>query len=346
MFCWLFVTILIYTTGLARFSLGRRIKDNNYPVSSWNGTLGPATKADYYFLEGVQEPSGQSMRLLRNSSDRFARQVIFEEEEPSKNYRRYHFGGNRRDGRGYGSGGTAFTNTQLLKNGLNLMSITTDSRVFLCVSAFAFSSAGGGWAGAGNGGGGYGKGWNSKGNKHYNPSLNKYGGGGPLAFIPSKGSGGATSFASASGGASASGEGPGNGVAVVETQVQIVTCDSGDKCHSFVHCAAHSYTYFRAKERCCLLQKQNKGMCCEANYPTESTAGKHFNPYPTDKVAVPDISQSSLAAAAKKGYEYKEKYNQIEDRLLELNLVVQKGTPAYGHLQFFQVRHSTLLTKL
>ncbi|CAL8121494.1 unnamed protein product [Orchesella dallaii] len=316
MFRWQFTPILIQTVALNFFAFGKRTNEPNLPSQTWNSSLAPVD----IILEAEEEESG-GLPVFGNESDRFARQILYDDDDLSKNYRRYPYGGNRRNGRGYGSG----------------------------PGAFAYAGGGGGWASAG----GYGKGWGSKGNQHYNPSLNKYGGGGPLAFIPSKGNGGggrgggggATSFASAGAGASS---GPSSkGVAKAETQVHIVTCDVGDKCHSFVHCAAHTYTYFRGQDRCCFTSKQNKGMCCEAKYPTvnpETTTGKHFNSYPTDKVAVPEISQSSLAAAAKKGYGYKEKYNTIEDRLLELNLVVQKGTAAFGHLQFFQTSPEAIHT--
>lgn len=84
-------------------------------------------------------------------------------------------------------------------------------------------------------------------------------------------------------------------------------------------------------------------MCCPAAYPTETGAeviGNHFRPYGRGVVTVPGISEESLAEAASFGYGYAEKYNDIEVRLLEINAVVQRGTPAYGHLQFFQVKHS------
>lgn len=237
-----------------------------------------------------------------------------------------------------------------------------DSRLLLLcifvVSTFAFASAGGGWAGAGTGFGGE-KGWGppkgNRGTKHYSPSLNKYGGGGPLAFVPGKGGGGRQFAPNAgnsgnpgnagSAGASASAGAGNREVIVPETTVHIVTCDVRDKCHSFVHCASYPFNYLRAQDRCCLMQKLQgrKGICCDARYPENdngNSAGKPFKSYATDKVRIPDISESSLADAAKKGYEYKEKYNQIEDRLHELNIVVQRGTPEYGHLQFFQVREN------
>lgn len=222
--------------------------------------------------------------------------------------------------------------------------------------SFAFAGSGG-WNG---GGGGYGgKGWNGgyggKGwggdngnNNHYNPGTNKYGGGGPLSFTPGKGivphgpgnNGGSSSASSSSSGR---GVAPIIPSAPTEISLHIVACDTTDKCHNFVACASHSRRYLATKDRCCLIRQQhnNKGMCCSGHIQGGTSQGNsnghHFGPYATDKVAVPDIRESSLAAAAMKGYEYKRTYQEVEDRLLELNIVVERNTAAFGHLQFFKV---------
>jgi hypothetical protein len=120
--------------------------------------------------------------------------------------------------------------------------------------------------------------------------------------------------------------------------VRVVICDVIDKCQQFSYCGSQSYDYLRSKDRCCIQVKQNKGMCCDGKYPEPSSSpGINFGPYQTDKVPAPDISEASLRTAATKGYEYQTTYRSIENRLLELNIVVEKGTAAFGHLQFFQV---------
>lgn len=298
-------------------------------------------------IEKLVDPVG---KYLNTTITRHASNLLHSDslEDAAVKYRRYHNKDQdflyddgafyprphgRRGGRGYGGSGS-----------------------------FAFASAGGGgWAAAGGGnagGAGYGtrgKGWNprkgSSGgdgvpNNHYNPSVNKYGGGGPLSFVPGKGfnhggKGGAGTSSSASANAG------GGGITPIlppqaEVTVHIVTCEVSDKCQNFVHCASHAYAYLHDQDRCCVIRQQqnNKGLCCSghsASPPQGNPTGRHFNPYATDKVSVPDISESSLATAASKGYEYKEKYQKTEDRLLELNIVVERGTAAYGHLQFFQV---------
>lgn len=265
-------------------------------------------------------------------------------------------------------------------------------------------------------------------NHHYNPSVNKYGGGGPISYNPVGGSGGGHSppkkpnygssyvpnhvlpggggeggIKPGSGGHKPSGGGGGGGgggigikpgggirpgagggirpgagggirpgagggvrpgvgggggghrpgggdggsggggvipeIDISEDAITIVLCEVVEKCHIFVHCASYSSDYLGSKERCCFQpRKQEKGMCCDGSYPlTSANAGRHFSPYPTDTVPVPDISHSSLQTAAAKGYEYQARYRSIENQLLELNIIVEKGTAAHGHLLFFQV---------
>lgn len=65
--------------------------------------------------------------------------------------------------------------------------------------------------------------------------------------------------------------------------------------------------------------------------------GNHFRPYSTAIVKIHTIPDESLHLAAEKGYEFKEIYKNIEDQILELGIVVKRGTAAFGHLQFFQV---------
>lgn len=315
--------------------------DNFASAHSWDNHTAIST------IEDILEPVVNFWNISLYRGDRIRRTINFEDEdtvEPKKtNYRIYHrdryndpdnyfYDGynprphGRRGGRGY-----------------------------------AFASAGGGSRGWNGGGGDYnykGKGWNPAGtggggNNHYNPSVNKYGGGGPLSFIPGKGvstGGGGGGGVSSSSAASASSSGGGRVPprAPPETAVRIVTCEISDTCHNFVHCASHTYTYLRARDRCCLLRQQpsHKGMCCSGHSKSApgNPSGKPFSAYPADKVGVPDIPESSLATAAEKGYEYKEKYNKIEDRLLELNIIVERGTAAYGHLQFFQVFDTAALS--
>lgn len=220
-------------------------------------------------------------------------------------------------------------------------------------------------------------------NQHYNPSVNKYGGGGPLthkpkafggwpspqkpnfgnSYVPSNllpalggGMGGAIAPGGSGGsvGNSFGGSRPGGGTRPLppirgggigtyndfsEDSVTIVICEIGENCKTFTHCASYSSEYLGSKDRCCIqTRKQVKGMCCEGGYPVVPiNPGQHFNPYSTSHIQVPDISQSSLQTAAAKGLEYHSKYGAIENRLLELNIIVEKGTAAHGHLLFFQV---------
>ncbi|CAG7729964.1 unnamed protein product [Allacma fusca] len=126
---------------------------------------------------------------------------------------------------------------------------------------------------------------------------------------------------------------------------RIVTCTRGETCHNYVKCASYPQNYLSFRDRCCFVQKQSKGMCCPPDYPTESGAeviGNNFRPYVKTTTKVPDISENSLAAAARFGYSYSTKLKDVEVKLLELGNVVQKGSAAYGHLLFFQTTPETL----
>jgi hypothetical protein len=274
----------------------------------------------------VPEHFGTLVQVFDNTTENeeFEKQVEFNDDDESRPYRKRYGGGNY--GREYG----------------------------------------GTWTGFGAYGAGAGSGHKGHKNHHYNPSVNKYGGGGPLNYNPGKkpkpnygssyvpshilpgiGGGGVSS---AGGGASVGGSGnPGKEVtAISEDALAIVICEVTEKCHAFTHCASHSNDYLTSKNRCCIqTRKQVKGMCCDANYPVISAnTGRNFNPYPTDTIPVPDISQSSLQTAAAKGYDYQARYRTIENRLLELNIVVERGTSAHGHLQFFQVYIPNIVLKI